>query len=101
MALSDSNDLFKKLPRDGAVKINEYFTQLGKNFIYGFDLFKDGTIKIYIRSSPSKTSQVDIEENLSYYPVGSNISRREFPVKDSILNKHWQYWIRFNKQGLF
>ena len=101
MALSDSNNLFKKLPRDGAVKINEYFTQLGKNFIYGFDLFKDSTIKIYIRSSFSEKDQVEIKESLSYYPPGRNIRRREFPVKDTMLNKNFQYWISFDKPSPF
>ena len=101
MPLSNEADVFTKLPPEAATKIDQYFTKLGKDFIDGFDVFKDSTIKIYIRSSPSETSQVDIEENLSYYPNGSNILRREFPVKDTILNKHWQYWIRFNKRGLF
>ena len=100
MPLSDQADVFKKLPEEVAPKINQYFTKLGKDFIYGFDVFKDSTIKIYIRSSPLEKSQVDIEENLSYYPVRSNIRRREFPIKDTILHKHWQYWSRFNKRGL-
>ncbi|MEP7254762.1 MAG: hypothetical protein ABI666_03245 [Ferruginibacter sp.] len=99
--LSDSTDLFKILPREGAVKINQYFTQLGKNFIYGFDVFKDSTVKIYIRKSSSEKEQVDIGENLSYYPPGINIRRREFPFKDTILNKNWQYWIGFDKRDLF
>ena len=101
MALSNSNDLFKKLPRDGAVKVSKYLTQLGKNFIYGFDLFKDSTIKIYIRSSFSEKDQSEIKECLSYYPPGSNIRRREFSVKDTMLNKNWQYWISFDKPSLF
>ena len=101
MPLSNQVDVFTKLPQEAATKIEQYFTKLGKDFIYGFDVFKDSTIKIYIRSSPSETSQVDIEDNLSYYPSGINIRRRDFPDKDTILNKHWQYWIRFNKRGLF
>ena len=101
MPNSNETDVFTKLPKEAAPGIGEYYTKLGKNFIYGFDVFKDSTIKIYIRSSPSKTSQVDIEENLSYYPAESDIRRRVFPIKDTILNKHWQYWTLFNKQGLF
>ena len=94
-------EVFKRLPPKAGVDIDPYFTKPGKNFIYGFDVFKDSTIKIYIRSSTSDTAQLDIEENLSYYPAGSNMRRREFPVKDTILNKHWQYWARFSKQRLF
>jgi hypothetical protein len=101
MPLSDQTDVFRKLPQEVAPKIDPYFTQLGKDFIYGFDVFKDSTIKIYIRNHPSEELQADIEENLSYYPVRSNIRRRELPVKDTILNEHWQYWTRFNKRGLF
>lgn len=98
---SDQSDVFTKLPQEVAPKIDHYFTQLGKDFIYGFDVFKDSTIKIYIRNIPSEESQVDIEENLSYYPLNSNIRKRELPIKDSILNEHWQYWIRFNKRRIF
>jgi hypothetical protein len=98
---SDQADVFRKLPQEAAPKIDHYFTKLGKDFIYGFDVFKDSTIKIYIRNSPSEESQVDIEENLSYYPVTTKIQRRELPVKDTLLNNHVQYWIRFNKRRLF
>jgi hypothetical protein len=101
MPLSHQTDMFNKLPREVAPKIDLYFTKLGKDFIYGFDFFKDSTIKIYIRTNPSEESEIDIEENLSYYPVRSNIRRREFPVKDSILDEHWQYWTRFTKRSLF
>ena len=101
MPLSDQADVFKKLPQEVAPKIDHYFTKLGKDFIYGFDVFKDSSIKIYIRSNPSEKSQVAIEENLSYYPMRSNIRRREFPIIDTILNEHWQYWSRLNKRGLF
>lgn len=101
LPLSDQDDVFKKLHPEVAPGIEQYFTKLEKDFIYGFDVFKDSTIKIYIRKSSSEKSQVDIEENLSYYPVRSNMRRREFPDKDTILNEHWQYWSRFNKRGLF
>ena len=101
MPYSDSIDLLKIVPKLGATKINEYFTELGKNFIYGFDLFKDSTIKIYIRKVLSEKDQVLVSENLSYYPSGTNIRRREFPIKDTLLSKNWLYWIRFDKPDLF
>ena len=101
MSYTDSSDLFKIIPRLGATTINEYFTQLGKNFIYGFDLFKDSTIKIYIRKVLSEKDQVFVSENLSFYPTGTKIRRREFPIKATLLNKNWLYWIRLDKPDLF
>lgn len=98
---SDREDVSRKLPEDVAIGIEPYFTQLGKNFIYGFDVFKDSTIKIYIRNSQSQGSPIEMEENLSYYPVKSRIRRREYPVRDTILNEHWQYWVRFSEWSLF
>jgi hypothetical protein len=101
LPLSAQTDVFRKLPPEVAPKIDLLFTKLGKDFIYGFDFFKDSTIKIYIRKRLSEKSLADIEENLSYYPVRTNMRRREFPGKDTILNVHWQYWFRFNKRGIF
>lgn len=101
MPLSDQADMFKKLPQEVAPKINHYFLKLGNDFIYGFDVFKDSSIKIYSISNPSEKSQVDVEENLSYYLMRSDIRRREFPLIDTILNEHWLYWSRLNKRGLF
>lgn len=101
MPLADSNDLIKRLPASGSIKINQYFTRLGQHFIYGFDLFKDSSIKIYIKKTISEKDQVEIRENLSYYPPGTEIRRREFPVKDTLLNKNWQYWIAFDGRDLF
>jgi hypothetical protein len=95
LPFSHKQDMAKKLPADIAPKIDRYFARLGKNFIYGFDVFKDSTIKIYIRRSRSDSFDVEILENLSYFPSGNHIPKREFPVKDTILNKHWQYWIEF------
>lgn len=93
-------DAFIKLPPEAAPSIEPYFNRLGKKLIYAFDVFKDSSVKISIRTRFNSKSQVDIRENLSYYPKG--ISRhREFPDKDSILNKNWQYWARFTKRGLF
>jgi hypothetical protein len=101
LPLSDQADVFKQLHPEVAPYIDPYLAKLGKDFIYGFDVLKDSTIKIYIRKNPSGKSEMDIEENLSWYPMGTNIRRREFPDKDSILNEHWQYWYRVNKPGLF
>jgi hypothetical protein len=100
MPLSHKSDAIKKLPQEVAPKIDQYFARLGKDFIYGFDFFKDSTIKIYVRRSRSDSFQLDILENLSYFPAGKTIHRREFPVKDTMLNNHWQYWIGFYKSRL-
>lgn len=93
--------VFNKLPMEAGTRIDQYFTKLGKDLIYGFDVFRDSTIKIYIRSYPLEKTSIDIDENLSYYPAGARMQKREYPVKDTILNNHWQYWVRFDKQGLF
>lgn len=98
--LSDDADVSRKLPEEAA-EIDQFFIELGKDFIYGFDVFKDSTIKIYVRNGLTEKSQVEIEENLSYYPASGNIRRRDFPDKDTILNDHWQYWARFNKRSIF
>ena len=92
---------FEKLLKEPGPKIDCYFAKLGKNFIYRFDVFKDSTIKIYIRSSPYEADHIDIEENLSYYPVEGNMQQRTFPARDTILTKHWQYWIRVNERRFF
>ncbi len=98
---SDQADVFTNLPLDIAPRINYYFTKLGENFIYGFDLFEDSTIKIHVRNRLSEKLQGTIEESLSFFPLGSHIRKREFPVKDTILNKNWQYWTRYNRRRLF
>lgn len=101
MPSSNEKEVFKTLPPEIGININKYLDTLGKDFIYAFDVFKDSTIKIYIRSSRLEKTEVDIAENLSYYPKETNIGRREYPDKDTVLNKHWQYWTRFTKEGLF
>ena len=100
MPSSHESGFSKKLPPEVAPEIDKYLAKLGKDFIYGFDVFKDSTIKIYIRRSRSDSFQVDILENLSYFPAADTIPRRQFPVKDTILNKRWQYWIGFYKSRL-
>ena len=98
---SDSNILYGRLPPEGAVKVRQYFTQLGQGFIFGFQLYKDSSIKIFIRDSYSGQYNLTISERLSFYPKGGNMRRRESPMKDSILNRNWQYWISFDERGLF
>jgi len=97
---SEDPDVFIKLPPEAAPNIDPYFTRLGKDFIYGFDVFKDSSIKIHVRTRLASKSGVDIGENLSYYS-GGNIRDREFPERDTTLNKNWQYWARFEKRGAF
>lgn len=101
MPTSTEQDVFTRLPAAAEGKISEYYKQLGNDYIYGFDVFKDSSIKIYIRSRPSKTTSVTIEENLSYYPTGKNYKKREFPARDTIINDHWQYWTFFNSPNIF
>lgn len=98
--LSSDKELFEKLPRENAAKINEYFSRLGHNFIYSFQLFKDSSIKIFVRNTYLQNHQLDVGERLSYYPTGTGIRKRKYPYKDTQLNKHWQYWISFDKRGL-
>lgn len=98
---SDQSDVLKQLPLSIAPQIDYYFKKLGKAFIYGFDVFSDSTIKLCIRNSSTGEWGVTREENLSYYPVRSNIRRRESPISDTILNEHWLYWIRLNKPRFF
>lgn len=88
-----------KLPSDLIADIKLLNQKLGDNYFDGFDVFKDSTIKLYVRRGQSETG-VEIVENLSYYPDGAKIRDRSFPVKDTILNKHWQYWVLFFKPGI-
>jgi hypothetical protein len=73
MPSSTEPEVFIKLPPEAAPKIEPYYNRLGNNFIYGFDIFADSTIKIYVRANYSAKSDVDIWESMSYYPPGTNI----------------------------
>lgn len=97
---TDDPDVFIKLPPAAAPAVDPYFNRLGKDFIYGFEIFRDSSIKVYVRKKITPGSKVHIWENLSYYPK-ANIRPREFPDKDSILNRNWQYWVRFSRESLF
>jgi len=100
MPASKDDEVFKKMPPEAGMDIDRYFNELGKDHIYAFDVFKDSSIKIYIRNRTLE-GKVEMQENLSYYPAGRQIRPREYPVKDSILNTHWQYWVRFDNPGFF
>ena len=98
----DGDEIYKGLSPDEAAKIKGYITQLGPNFFYGFDLYKDSTMKIYVRDTLLKSYCLEIAERLSYFPAGTDsIKKRDFPSRDTILNRNWHYWIRFDNQGLF
>jgi hypothetical protein len=101
MPAEDGNELYKVLPKPAADEVKLYLTQLGTNNIYGFDVFKDSTIRIHIRQIYSQADHLFIREKLSFYPTGTKIRQREFPIKDTILNQHWQYWIVFDEQEFF
>jgi hypothetical protein len=100
MPSSGDPEVFIKLPPEAAPEITPYYSRLGKDLINGFDVFKDSSIKIYVRTRLSSKTQVEIRENLSYYS-GANIRDRVFPDKDTTLNKNWQYWAWFGKRDLF
>ena len=97
---SQDPDVFIKLPPGAAPKVTPYYNLIGKEFIYGFDIFRDSSIKFLVRSRLSPESEVTIMESLSYYS-GGNIRSRKFPEKDTALNKNWQYRVWFSKEGLF
>jgi len=92
------NNLYELLPAQDAAKVKEYTARLGDSCFYGFDLYKDSSVKFLIKESYLKRYDLYIREKLSYYPAGSTIKHREFPVKDTILNSNWQYWISFDEQ---
>lgn len=97
----NETDLFNKLPAEIKLQINDFFTKLGKNYIYGIDVFKDSSVKIHVRLSEGTKALVTMNENLSYLPEGKTHRKRQFPDRDTILNKHWQYWVRVDEQEFF
>ena len=94
----DGDEIYKDLPQDEAAKIRTYITQLGPNFFYGFDLYKDSTMKIYVRDSFLKPYSLNISERLSFFPKGTDkVRKRDYESRDTILNRNWQYWIAFDE----
>lgn len=85
-----------KLPREAVERISAYQAQLGDQFLSEFSVYKDSTIKYSIRDTDLKFDDVTVRERLSYLPNGGTMQRRKAPDKDTILNRNWQYWIRFD-----
>lgn len=100
MPASTETEVFKKMPDAIGHEADSVFHRIGHEHIFAFDVFKDSTIKIFIRKS-TLPGGVLLEETLSYFPVPGHITHREYPEKDSILNQHWQYRARFDNPGLF
>jgi hypothetical protein len=98
---SPEPEVFKRLPGDAGTDIDKLFARLGKEMVYGFDAYNDSSVKIYVRNRKVDSISVQFEEKLSYYPEGRTMKKREFPSKDTVLNKHWQYWVSVDESGLF
>ncbi|RYZ30535.1 MAG: hypothetical protein EOO10_02505 [Chitinophagaceae bacterium] len=95
-----SGSLYSSLPRPAVEKINGFIQQLGEKYLDGFDVYKDSSIRFSVRDTYLEKYYVTIRDRLSFYPNGGEMRRREAPDKDTILNPNWQYWIRFDEQGL-
>lgn len=98
---SSDTESFHTLPEGAGESITRLYNKIGKEFIEGFDVFTDSTIKISIRSTNSTTVPVVVDEALSYYPAAKGIQKRTFPIRDTLLNKHWQYWARIREMSYF
>ena len=94
----DGNDLYKAYPKEGADKIKGLLNNIGGQYIYGFEVFKDTTMKFLISDTYIQEYNIDISERLSFFPNTDSIKHKEPPTKDTILNKHWQYWIQFDER---
>ncbi|HVG13931.1 MAG TPA: hypothetical protein VM935_03185 [Chitinophagaceae bacterium] len=90
-----------KLPSEAAKQINRLMEQLGEKFLVEFSVYKDSTIKYSVRDTNLEGYDITVRERLSYFPRGGTIQRKEPPNKDTILNRNWQYWIRFDERDLF
>jgi hypothetical protein len=100
--LQHGNDLYKQFPREAAVKIRKYLNQIGDSLVSQFEVYKDSTIKFHIKDIFIQSYHITIMERLSYYPTGNGIKRRQYPDKDTLLKKNWQYWIAFDERvGVF
>ena len=90
-----------QLPKDATEKINHYMAQLGDKYLTEFSVYKDSSIKYSVRDTNLEGYDITARERLSYLPNGGKMQHREPPNKDTILNQHWQYWIRFDDKPLF
>ena len=97
----DSLELYQIVSKQDGDKILNYFSQLGDNFIYGFDLYKDSSIKIHVRTTYLKANNLEVREKLSFVPSGANKTKRDGDYKDTVINKNWLYWVMFEKPQLF
>lgn len=90
-----------KLPAEAVERIKQYQSELGDGLLSEFSVYKDSTIKYSIRDTELEGYDVTARERLSYLPNGGTMQRREPPNKDTVLNKNWQYWIRFDEKDIF
>lgn len=96
---TDTSVLLENFPPGDARRIHHYMNQIGEDNIYRFDVFKDSSIKFYIRDNYLDEYRLNIRERLSYIPGAGNIQPRQPPVKDTIIGRNWQYWISFEEKG--
>jgi len=85
-----------RLPESIYNSIHDPLQKLGRDFIYGLDVFKDSSIRIRVRKYSLEKVTMFIEENLSWLPAEGKFAKREYPVRDTVIAPHWQYWARVN-----
>ena len=72
-----SKDDYQKLPQVEIKKVDEYIAKVGRGFIYGFDLFRDSSIRFYVRDSFMQGPRYWAQERLSYFRDTTKIQKRE------------------------
>lgn len=98
---SDSLALYDVFPKQDGDKVLNYFSQLGDDFIYGFDVYKDSSIKIHVRTTYLKENNLELREKLSFVPTGATNTKRDGDYRDTVVSEHWLYWVMFEKPRLF
>ncbi|MBC7850287.1 MAG: hypothetical protein H7Y31_11155 [Chitinophagaceae bacterium] len=98
---TDSAVFFGRLGPERSAKVRQYIQQLGKGFIRGCQIYKDSTVKIFIRDFYSGELNMDVGERLSYFPNPGTMTRRKAPNKDTVLTKNWLYWISLDDAEIF
>ena len=68
------------LPPETVAKINGYLQQLGENFITGFSVYKDSSIKYFVRDTYLEPYYLTVRDRLSYFPNGRIMKHREPPL---------------------